>query len=177
MASFTERVAFIEHVTCEVEGSFDRVRECFEAAAPRIDPVEAFRSAQRDFDQAMQELANQPPLAIFSSYDRSAVLAVAGQARRCIQYEMGSPLATLWMVRRHLPALLYAPFRVQLLESREGRVTFEYDKPSSVLRHFQNRVTREIARELDAALAGVLRKVSFATRNPKPVVGLSSERQ
>jgi uncharacterized protein (DUF302 family) len=156
MARINERVAFVEFVTWEFSAPFDQVKEFFEAAIPHVGEIDALKLAQRDLK------GDKAPLAIVSSYDRSTICALAGQARQAIQYEITSPSATLRMVRGHMPALMYLPFKVLLLETEDGQVAVEYNKPSSVLKHFRDGATKALAKELDNALTAVLQEVSHA---------------
>jgi uncharacterized protein (DUF302 family) len=109
---------------------------------------------------AEQELERGPPLAIFSRRDHGGLLAIAGVARKAIQYEIGNPLTASRMTRLHLPAALYAPLRVVLYENRAGRATFEYDKPSTLFGQFGDEDVTAVARGLDAALFEVLARVA-----------------
>jgi hypothetical protein len=163
MARINERVAFVEFVTWEFPGPFDRIRDLFEAAVPRVVEIDALKLAQRDLKGGTHNLQRPTSLAIVSSYDRSDICALAGQGRQAIQYEITSPVATLKMVRGHMPALLYVPFKVLLMEAEDGRVTVEYNKPSSTLKHFRDGATKAIAKELDGALTAVLSEVSHAS--------------
>jgi hypothetical protein len=72
------------------------------------------------------------------------------------------------MTRHQLPAALYAPLRVVLLEDEQGRGCrqckarcdqqsfFEYDKPSSFFGQYGDERVTEVGRYLDATLEAVL---------------------
>ena len=84
----------------------------------------------------------------------------AGGKRNAVQYEIGNPLTASKMTRDALPAALYAPLRVVLLEDEQGRGVFEYDKPSSFFGQFGDERVTAVGRYLDAALDSALRKAA-----------------
>jgi uncharacterized protein (DUF302 family) len=52
------------------------------------------------------------------------------------------------------------PLRVVLYENEDGRVVFEYDRPSSLFGQFGDERVTAVARELDANLESVLIKAA-----------------
>jgi uncharacterized protein (DUF302 family) len=102
------------------------------------------------------ELERLPALSIFGSRDHGALLRIAGQSRKAVQYEIGNPFTATRMTRQQLPASLYAPLRVVLYENEDGHAVFEYDRPSLLFGQFGDERVTAVARELDAALERVL---------------------
>jgi hypothetical protein len=51
-----------------------------------------------------------------------------------------------------MPAAFYAPLRVVLHENAAGRLTFEYDRPSTLFGQFGDEQVTAIGRELEAEL-------------------------
>ena len=126
----------VEHVTIRSNNTFAAVKANLEALVPRLD--DGFWTLLRFglADRARQELEAAATLSIFGSRDHGVLLAIAGLKRQAIQYDIGNPLTASLMTRHNLSAGLYAPIRVLLLESPEGKATFEYDRPASTFGQF-----------------------------------------
>ena len=147
-----ERVT-IEHVTIRSGKTFTAVRTALEALVPRLD--DGFWTLLRFglTDRARQELEAAATLSIFGSRDHGVLLAIAG-------LNIGNPLTASLMTRHKISAALYAPLRVLLLESPEGGVAFEYDRPVSTFGQFGDERVNIVARELDENLENVLQKAA-----------------
>ena len=147
-----ERVT-IEHVTIRSGKTFAAVRTALEALVPRLD--DGFWTLLRFglTDRARQELEAAATLSIFGSRDHGVLLAIAG-------LNIGNPLTASLMTRHKISAALYAPLRVLLLESPEGGVAFEYDRPVSTFGQFGDERVNIVARELDENLENVLQKAA-----------------
>ena len=158
-----ERVT-IEHVTIRSGKTFAAVRAALEALVPRLD--DGFSTLLRFglADRARQELEAAATLSIFGSRDHGALLAIAGLKQQAIQYDIGNPLTASLMTRHKISAALYAPIRVLLLESPEGGVAFEYDRPVSTFGQFGDERVNIVARELDENLENVLQKAANSVR-------------
>ncbi len=129
----------VEHVTIRSNNTFAAVRAKLEALLPRLDDGFWTLLHYGLVDRARQELEAGATLSIFGSRDHGVLLAIAGLKRQAIQYDIGNPLTASLMTRHNLSAGLYAPIRVLLLESPEGKVAFEYDRR---LRHLDSLATR-----------------------------------
>jgi uncharacterized protein (DUF302 family) len=154
-----ERVT-IEHVTIRSGKTFAAVRTALEALVPRLDDGYSTLLRFGLADRARQELEAAATLSIFGSRDHGALLAIAGLKQQAIQYDIGNPLTASLMTRHQISAALYAPIRVLLLESPEGGVAFEYDRPVSTFGQFGDERVNIVARKLDENLENVLQKAA-----------------
>lgn len=155
-AQYSARTISIEHVTITTSKSFDEVRAKLATLAPRIDDGIFTLLRYGESTRALQELEACPPLSIFAQRDHGALLAIAGQKRRSIQYDIGNPLTASKMSRHQLSAGLYAPIRVLLREDASGNVGFEYDRPVSVFGQFESVEVDIVAQQLDRDLRSLL---------------------
>lgn len=146
----------VEHVTIHSSHGFDSVKAKLEASVPKIDDGIFALLRYGEAERALKELEAAPALSIFGFRDHGALLVVAGQKRRSIQYDIGNPLTASKMTRHKLSAGLYAPIRVLLREEENGVVAFEYDRPISTFGQFDDRAVDEVARQLDHDLRAVL---------------------
>jgi uncharacterized protein (DUF302 family) len=155
-ALYSTRTITVEHATIRSSKPFEDVRAKLSTLAPRIDDGIFTLLRYGESTRALRELEASPPLTIFGQRDHGALLAVAGQSRRSIQYDIGNPHTASRMTRHRLSAGLYAPIRVILREDDDGGVAFEYDRPASVFGQFGNDDVDVVARQLDRDLRALL---------------------
>jgi len=149
----------VEHIKMETTKTFTEVAAELERSVPQLDPALGVALAQGD-EQRASQLERGAPLFIFLKRDHGALLQVVGQPRKAVQYEIGNPHTASKMTRHSLAAGLYAPLRVILYENDKGGSVFEYDRPSSLFGQFDDEQISAVARGLDAALDGELRRAA-----------------
>jgi len=155
-----QRTIPVEHVRIESAKPFAEVKAALEGSVPQLDTM-IFTLLQRgESDRARQQLERGPELSIFNSRDHGGLLQITGRPRKAVQYDIGNPLTATRMTQHQLPASLYAPLRVVLYENETSRAIFEYDRPSSLFRQFDDERVTAVARELDASLERVLVKAA-----------------
>ncbi|WPO41184.1 DUF302 domain-containing protein [Tardiphaga sp. 42S5] len=153
-ALYSTRAITVEHVTISSKKPFEEVQAKLATLAPRIDDGIFTLLRYGESSRALRELEASPPLTIFGQRDHGALLAIAGQTSRSIQYDIGNPLTASKMTRHRLSAGLYAPIRVLLRE--DGGVGFEYDRPASIFGQFGNDEVNAVAQQLDRDLQALL---------------------
>jgi uncharacterized protein (DUF302 family) len=158
--SVTSRTIPVEHIRISSQRPFAEVRRKLEASVPQLDPSIAEALARGDQKRMQDYDENGPKLSIFLTREHGALLQIAGGRQNAVQYEIGNPLTATKMTRHRLPAALYAPLRVVLVEDEQGRGIFEYDKPSSLFGQFGDDRVTEVGRYLDAALEAALRNAA-----------------
>jgi uncharacterized protein (DUF302 family) len=89
---------------------------------------------------------------LFGTQNHGALLRLAGQKRKAVQYVVGNPLFALQMTQHDVRAGLYAPLRVLIYENEDGKTCVEYDKPSSLFGQFGNDRISPTAAMLDRKL-------------------------
>src|SRR5438045_729160 len=93
---------------------------------------------------------------LFGTNDHGALLRLAGQRRKAVQYVVGNPLFALQMTQHDIRAGLYAPLRVLIYENEEGKTCVEYDRPSSFFGQFGNDRINATAAMLDKKLEALV---------------------
>ena len=146
----------IEHVHVETEKPFGEVAAALEARMGKFDPIvdeELRRGADPESVRARLEgMAGPSGLMLFGTQNHGALLRLARQERKAVQYVVGNPLFALQMTQHDIRASLYAPLRVLLYENGEGKTCVEYDRPSSLFGQFGNASVTEVATMLDRKL-------------------------
>ena len=146
----------VDHVRLETDKPFEEVVKAFERQLGRFDPDVRRAAAESGDTEAararIEAMAGPSGLMLFGTQDHGALLRLAGQKRKAIQYVVGNPLVALQMTQHDIRAGLYAPLRVLIYENEEGKTCVEYDKPSSLFGQFQNDRISPTAAMLDKKL-------------------------
>ena len=154
----------VDHVRLETDKPFEDVAKAFERQLGRFDPdVAKPLIAGGDIEEArarIEAMAGPSGLMLFGTQDHGALLRLAGQKRKAVQFVVGNPLLALQMTQHDLRAGLYAPLRVLLYEDERGRTCLEYDKPSSLFGQFNDDRISPTAAMLDRKLEALAAAVS-----------------
>ena len=146
----------IEHVRVKAEKPFAEVAAAFEARLGKFDPA-AYEQLQSGADAEavrarIDAMAGSSGFMLFSTQNHGALLRLARQQRKAVQYVVGNPLFAFQMTQHDIRASLYAPLRVLIYENEEGNTCVEYDRPSSLFGQFGNAKVTEVATMLDRKL-------------------------
>ena len=146
----------IEHVHVETEKPFAEVAAALEARMGKFDPS-VYDQLRNGTDpeairKHLEQMAGPSGFMLFRTSDHGALLRLAGQTRKAVQYLLGNPLFALQMTRHDIRAGLYAPLRVLVYEDEGGKTCVEYDRPSSLFGQFGNAGVTEVATMLDRKL-------------------------
>jgi uncharacterized protein (DUF302 family) len=146
----------VEHVHIKAEKTFDEVAAAFEARLGRFDLAVYDQLRTRADHEAvrtgLERMAGPSEFMLFGTQNHGALLRLARQQRKAVQYVVGNPLFALRMTQHDIRAALYAPLRVLLYEDEEGKTCVEYDRPSSLFGQFGNAKVTEVADMLDRKL-------------------------
>jgi uncharacterized protein (DUF302 family) len=152
----------VDHVRLATDKPFDDVAKAFEAQLGKFDgDVRKAANASEDAEEAKAKIAamaGPSGFMLFSTSDHGALLRLAGQKRKAIQYVVGNPVFALQMTQHDIRASLYAPLRVLIYENEEGKACLEYDRPSSLFGQFGNAEITTVAVMLDGKLEALVTK-------------------
>jgi uncharacterized protein (DUF302 family) len=150
----------IDHVRLESGKPFEEVAKAFERQLGTFDPnVRKAATEGSDTEAAKAKIAamaGSSGFMLFGTQDHGALLRLAGQKRKAIQYVVGNPLIALQMTQHDIRASLYAPLRVLLYETADGKTCIDYDKPSSLFGQFGNAEVDAVAAMLDRKLEALV---------------------
>jgi uncharacterized protein (DUF302 family) len=146
----------IEHIHVETEKPFAEVTAALEARMGKFDPAvyEELRSGTdpEAVRTRLEGMAGPSGFMLFRTSDHGALLRLAGQTKKAVQYLLGNPLFAVRMTQHDVRAGLYAPLRVLVYEDEGGKTRVEYDRPSSLFGQFVNTSVTEVATMLDRKL-------------------------
>ena len=150
----------VDHVRRTTDKPFGDVTTAFEQKLGRFEPgVYQALAAGGDAEGArakIEAIAGPSGFMLFASHNHGALLRLAGQQRKAIQYVVGNPLFALQMTQHDIRASLYAPLRVLIYEDEGGKTCVEYDRPSSLFGQFGNDRIAPTAAMLDKKLEALV---------------------
>jgi uncharacterized protein (DUF302 family) len=156
-----ESHVMIVHVRFTTSKPFREVAAALERELGRFDPQAISALATignpEEARKKIEAMVGPSGFMLFGTIDHGALLAIAGQKRKAIQYVVGNPLFALQMTKHDVRAGLYAPLRVLVYENDEGRVELEYDKPSSLFGQLNDERVLNVAAMLDRKLEDLVR--------------------
>jgi len=150
----------VDHVRLATDRPFEEVARAFERQLGRFDPaVYESLAASGDAEGTrakLEAMAGPSGFMLFATHNHGALLRLAGQKRKAIQYVVGNPLFALQMTQHDIRASLYAPLRVLISENEDGKTCLEYDRPSSLFGQFGDDRIRPTAAMLDRKLEALV---------------------
>ena len=150
----------VDHVRLETDKPFEEVAKAFERQLGRFDPdVDKALAASGDAEAVrarIEAMAGPSGFMLFATQNHGALLRLAGQKRKAVQYVVGHPLIALQMTQHDVRAGLYAPLRVLLYENEEGKTCVEYDRASSLFGQFGDDRINSTAVMLDRKLEALV---------------------
>jgi uncharacterized protein (DUF302 family) len=152
----------VGHVRVTADKPFDKVTKAFEEQLGQFDPeIQKSLAAGADADKVrrkIEAMAGASGFMLFQTSNHGALLRLAGQKKKAIQYLVGNPLFALQMTQHDIRAGLYAPLRVLIYENDDGKTCVEYDRPSSLFGQFGDAKVTEVAAMLDRKLELLVEK-------------------
>ena len=150
----------VDHVRLTTIKPFGDVTKAFERQVGRFDP-DVYKALAEGGDAEgatakIEAMAGPSGFMLFATHNHGALLRLAGQKRKAIQYVVGNPLFALQMTQHDIRASLYAPLRVLIYENGEGKTCVEYDRPSSLFGQFGNDRIAPTAAMLDRKLEALV---------------------
>jgi uncharacterized protein (DUF302 family) len=143
----------VDHVRVVADKPFDKATKAFEQQLGQFDP-EVYKSlaAGEDVEKVrkkIEAMVGPSGFMLFRTSNHGALLRLAGQKKKAIQYLVGNPLFAMQMTQHDIRASLYAPLRVLIYENEEGKTAVEYDRAASLFGQFSNAKVTEVANMLD----------------------------
>jgi uncharacterized protein (DUF302 family) len=143
----------VDHVRVAADKPFDQVIRAFEQQLGQFNP-EVYKSLiaggdAEKYRAKIKAMEGPSGFMVFRTSDHGALLRLAGQKKKAIQYLVGNPLFAIQMTHHDIRAGLYAPLRVLIYENDEVKTCVEYDRPSSLFGQFGNAKVTDVATMLD----------------------------
>lgn len=150
----------VNRLAVPVGAPFDDFRARYELAVPRFDTERFERLIQGgvDWDTILRATEENAPhgFIIYWSGDFNALLRLAGERLRCVEYLMGNHTIAQRMYHHNPAVLLYAPLRTAIYEDAAGETWFTVEQPTTQFSSFGNPEITDVSGELDRELAALL---------------------
>jgi hypothetical protein len=148
----------------DVAAPFDEFRARYEEAVPAYPAGEFAELMERDatWEEVLELTRRSAPheFMIYWLYEAHAMMRLAGDRFRCVEYLMGNHTIAERMFRHDPGILLYAPLRTAISEGADGVTRFSFDQPSGMFGSFGDPAIASVGVELDRKLAALLHHLS-----------------
>jgi uncharacterized protein (DUF302 family) len=155
----------VNHAHLVTDEPFEGVARAFERQLGRFDPDVYKALAEGGNAEGakakIEAMARPSGFMLFATHNHGALLRLAGQKRKAIQYIVGNRLFALQMTQHDIRASLYAPPSVLIYENDEGKTCAEYDRPSSLFGQFGNDRISPTAAMLDKKVEALVVAAAF----------------
>ena len=150
----------VNRLTIQIDDSFDGFRNRYEHAVPAFQS-ERFDSLVKrgvDWQTILHATAENAPhdFILYWSHDFTALMSLAGDRGRCVEYLMGNHSIAQKMYRYNPAILLYAPLRTAIVQDADDATWFSVDQPSTRFGSFNTAQITKVGLELDHKLAALL---------------------
>ena len=119
--------------------------------------------SHKSFDQTVGQLKSavaQGGMMIMATVDQGNMLSMTGLKLKATLFLVGNPTVGKKLFDQNHAVGLYVPLRVFVYEGTDGKTYVSYDKPSELLRQFNNSEISMTAGMLDEKLQGLVQMVT-----------------
>jgi uncharacterized protein (DUF302 family) len=116
--------------------------------------VESTHSYEQTTDK-LKGAVGQGGMMVMAQVDQGNMLSMAGLKLKAQLFLVGNPTVGKQLFEQDHGVGLYVPLRVFVTEGSDGKVYVSYDKPSSLLKQFNNQKIDMVAGMLDQKLEGL----------------------
>jgi len=116
--------------------------------------VESTKSYEETIDK-LKAAVSQGGMMIMAQVDQGNMLSMAGLKLKASVFLVGNPTVGKKLFEQDHGVGLYVPIRVFVTEGKDGKTYLSYDKPSVVLKQFNNGEIDMVAGMLDQKLQGL----------------------
>jgi hypothetical protein len=159
----------VRRITIQVNATFDEFRSRYETAVPvfQRERFAGLVEKQASWQDILDATADNAPhdFILYWSSDFTALMRLAGDRGRCVEYLMGNHTIAQRMYRYNPAILLYAPLRTAIFEDADKSTWFTLDQPSSRFGSFNTPQITKVGLELDHKVAALLEHLG--TRVPE----------
>ena len=169
LAAFAQRSTphSMDRLEIAVAAPFEDFRARFERAVPPIDPDAMTELVERGAAWSEMEAAvaaRAPHGFLLYATIEGSLLALAGHRAPAVEYLMGNHVIAERMFRHQPDTLLYAPLRILLRGTDEGRTLFVLDRPGTVFAGLGDEAVTKVGHELDGKVAALLAALGVGPR-------------
>jgi uncharacterized protein (DUF302 family) len=135
----------------------------FSASAAMAQEQRVSIPSNKSFEQtidAFKTAVSKGGMMVMSTVDQGNMLKMTGLQMKGTLFLVGNPTVGKQVFEKDPGAGLYLPLRVYIYQASDGKTYLSYDKPSSVLKPFNNSAIDQTATMLDQKLAMMTQMVA-----------------
>jgi uncharacterized protein (DUF302 family) len=135
----------------------------FSASAATAQEQRVSIPSSKSFEQtidAFKTAVSKGGMMIMSTVDQGNMLKMTGLQMKGMLFLIGNPTVGKQVFEKDPGAGLYLPLRVYIYQGSDGKTYLSYDKPSSLLKPFNNAGIDQTAGMLDQKLAALTQMVA-----------------
>ncbi|HEV2387711.1 MAG TPA: DUF302 domain-containing protein [Candidatus Acidoferrales bacterium] len=121
--------------------------------------VESTHSYEQTVDK-LKEAVGRGGMMVMAQVDQGQMLSMTGLKLKATLFLVGNPTVGKKLFDQNHGVGLYVPLRVFVYQSEDGKTFVSYDKPSSLLKQFDNRQIDMVAGMLDQKIQGLAQMAS-----------------
>jgi uncharacterized protein (DUF302 family) len=128
--------------------------------------AQSFRStveSHKSFDQTVAQLklaVSQGGMMVMATVDQGNMLTMTGLKLKATLFMVGNPTVGKKLFEQDHAVGLYVPLRIFVYEDKDGKTFVTYDKPSDLLRQFNNGEISQTAGMLDQKLQSLVQMIT-----------------
>lgn len=142
------------HQSIHLMSSYAAFTEALEASLGKLD-LKALATAGHDATASAQAISGMQGiegLTLFHTEDLGALLSLNGPERKAKRYFVGNYSRASQIIRQDIRLGLYAPLRVLVYETEDGKAVAEFELPSTQFARFEDELIRQSGLALDHKL-------------------------
>ena len=116
--------------------------------------VESTHSYEQTVDK-LKEAVGQGGMMVMAQVDQGHMLSMTGLSLKATLFLVGNPTVGKKLFDQNHGVGLYVPLRVFVYEDTNGKTFVSYDKPSSLLKQFNDKQIDMVAGMLDQKIEGL----------------------
>lgn len=116
--------------------------------------VQSTKSYEQTIDK-LKAAVGQGGMMIMAQVDQGNMLSMAGLKLKATLFLVGNPTVGKQLFEQDHGVGLYVPLRVFVTEGEDGKTYVSYEKPSSVLKQFNNQKIDMVGGMLDQKIQGL----------------------
>jgi uncharacterized protein (DUF302 family) len=155
----------VERIDVASTKSFSELVATLEQQVPPVEisvfsQMIASRFNAQEIERAVDGMVGDLGFLIVGKLDQGPLVSLLGKPKKMTGYLLGNPILANRMYELRPEVGLYAPLRAFVYEDYGGVSHLSYDRPSSLLRQFDNEEITSVARILDDRMSKLAERVT-----------------
>jgi uncharacterized protein (DUF302 family) len=164
----------VDHVVVQSNRSYEEVKATLEVRMGTLSDTDtlarelsAMHAPWDKIVAAIEQRLGRSGFAIFSKVEQGQLLSLAGKPGKAVQYAVGNPLLAIQMIEHAPEVALYAPLRLAVYETHDGKTFVTFDRLSSYLAQYARPEIARVAKLVDEKVEALVTEATGTEANLK----------